>query len=81
MATKGNAGSDAGAAWRCDGCGVWWGSQVGARPKTRFLLSLPEHVAQALPWEDYRGWKPAGPQANVCPECQTPAPAAHFSRP
>lgn len=62
----------AGVAWRCDDCGVWWGSQNSRKPTTQFLLRLPEEVAQALPWDEYRGWKLHVERAGICPECSQP---------
>ena len=59
----------AGAAWRCDTCRVWWGTQVNPRPSTKFLLQLPMVVAEQLGWDDYRGWKLKLDEACVCPEC------------
>jgi hypothetical protein len=61
---------DPGAAYRCDQCGIWWGSQVGARNKTRFLNQLPRKVTQKLSWDDYRGWHENGQNARQCFQCR-----------
>jgi hypothetical protein len=58
-----------GSIWQCEQCHIWWGSQVGEHPLTLFLLRLPEHLAAALDWIDYRGWKYANPHASSCPIC------------
>lgn len=65
-----NVKLDPGAAYRCDNCSVWWGSQVGQRRKTRFLQQLPVRVARTLPWDEYRGWRGISQQARQCPQCR-----------
>lgn len=62
----------AGAAWTCDTCQVWWGSQNSPKPTTRFLLQLPADLTEHLPWDQYRGWKLAVDEAGICPECGQP---------
>lgn len=54
--------------YRCNSCGVWWGSQVGKARKTGLLNQLPERVAAGLPWDEYRGWRERG-RLDSCPEC------------
>ena len=57
-----------GAIWICKKCNIWWGSQVGKRPSTNFLVQLDK--AALLPsWEAYRGWKLLAEQAPICQEC------------
>lgn len=65
-----NVRLDPGSAYRCDNCGVWWGSQIGQRNKTRFLQQLPIRVAENLPWDEYRGWHENSDHARECPQCQ-----------
>jgi hypothetical protein len=62
--------SHTGKIWRCGDCQVWWGSQVGTRWETTFLLDLPGEVLSALPWDQYRGWRRKPAEAGVCPECK-----------
>lgn len=59
-----------GAAYRCGGCSVWWGSRVNSRRETAFLQYIPQPVAAQLPWDEYRGWKEDQVSASVCPECR-----------
>jgi len=57
-----------GAIWICNQCHTWWGSQIGKRPSTNFLMILDR--AGLLPsWETYRGWKLVAEQAPICLEC------------
>lgn len=63
----------AGAAWRCDACQVWWGTQNSPKPTTKFLLQLPSALAEQLAWDEYRGWKLTMAEAGVCPECGRPS--------
>jgi hypothetical protein len=58
-----------GAAYRCESCRVWWGSQVNSRRETAFLQYIPAPVAPNLPWDEYRGWRENQAAATVCPEC------------
>lgn len=59
-----------GAAFRCDNCSVWWGSQIGGQKKTLFLQQLPMRVAEQLPWDEYRGWRENGHNPRQCPQCR-----------
>jgi rubrerythrin len=63
----------AGAAWRCDMCQVWWGTQNSPKPTTKFLLQLPSTLTEQLGWDEYRGWKMTVAEAGVCPECGQPS--------
>jgi hypothetical protein len=63
----------AGAAWRCDDCQVWWGSQMDPKPTTSFLLRLPDDLAEILLWEAYRGWRETTDKQAMCPECDQPS--------
>ena len=57
-----------GAIWICNKCQTWWGSQIGKRPSTNFLMMLDK--AGLLPsWEGYRGWKLVAEQAPICLDC------------
>lgn len=60
-----------GAAWYCDNCHVWWGSQMSRKLKSSFLTLLVDEMGENLPWESYRGWYTKG-DASVCPECREP---------
>lgn len=59
-----------GHAWVCPDCQVWWGSQVGKRPSTNFLIQLVESDQMPFDWDAYRGWKGDTLSANTCPECK-----------
>jgi hypothetical protein len=78
-AVTGPTRGSAGAAWTCDACNVWWGSQNSAKPTTKFLLQLPEALSDQLPWDQYRGWKLAIEEAAYCPECGRPTGRIVFS--
>jgi hypothetical protein len=68
------------ALWKCDRCQAWWGSQADGRGGSRLLLDLPEAFAEVLPWDDYRGWKIAGAEISVCPQCGNTVMHPLFSR-
>lgn len=58
-----------GLAWVCPECKVWWGSQVGKRPSTNFLIQLADSGQMPFDWDAYRGWKHENQSENTCPEC------------
>lgn len=50
------AGEVIAALYRCQKCGVWWGSSEHDRPETRLIWRLVEPHSTGYLWQDYHGW-------------------------